>query len=215
MSIREEELVQFGFEVIVKAFEKQKKRLKIQISKLQKIIAGLLEENTHLKREKEKYYNAHMLLKTNYQQIYSTFEKNQSKLYTIQRSILEDNRPKKCNIIENEINFNQNNNNQEPTEADVIGKKITRSFSYNSIQRKGNCLHSEQQLTTYQHNYNFTKEFLNQCKNELDFEVYNQILLLFQEYQEGKLKDNYVIKQIHIILSGNTKLLKLFENLLK
>lgn len=210
MSNTEAEIVQYGFEVIVEAFEKQKKRLKTQISQLQKIISGLLQENTNLKKEIEKYYNENLKLKIDYQEIYSTFEKNQAKLYTIQSSILKDNRSRERNEINNVINIdNDNNYSQITTEPIIIHKQVfPRSLSLPYMERKYNY-----KTDSNKEKGNFTKEFLSQCKNELDPEVYKQILFLFQKYQEGKLKDIDVIKQIHIFLNGNTKLLKLFDHL--
>lgn len=280
----QEQLIQSGFELIVKAFDEQNLNTQKAMGELQDKINSLTQENKNIKEENQFLQSEIKQLRLANKKLQYSLESTRSKLDMIKLSVMDDNSNtntnqtlfnntfKKQNNNVNNINnthseyylntvstdikfdgddeiISGNNGVGEDSDNDItflnkntskISKQrnnnMTEMISNSKLKIDKNYLerlksHSKQNSFTFRDNDDKIKNvngliningtpstgvssFLIQCKDNMNPQTFEKILLLFNNHKSGLISSYDMISRVREILQTNTNLLVQFNKLL-
>lgn len=283
-SSSQEQLIQSGFELIVKAFDEQNLNTQKAMGELQAKINSLTQENKNIKEENQFLQNEIKQLRLVNKKLQYALESTRSKLDMIKLSVMDDNSNTNTNqtIFNNTFKKQNNNvNNVNNTHSEYyintvstdikfdgddeiisgnngIGEDsdnditfLNKNVSKISKQRNNNMTemisnsklkidknylerlksHSKQNSFTFRDsdekvknvngliNINGTpatgvNSFLIQCKDNMNPQTFEKLLLLFNNHKSGLISSCDMISRVREILQTNTSLLVQFNKLL-
>lgn len=183
---KNEQLIQSGFELIVKAFDDQAASYKATIVELKKQIEALLQENECLRDENTFYQKEIQKLRETNKKISISFEANKKKLSLIRESILEDPVPMNKGLGKNsfltttnlttDYRMTENDFNKNELSSDDNGLVLHTQYSF--TKKKSEPFNSKP-------NYNSMNSSFSQGKNGSS----NRKKKEDRRYSENKEKD--------------------------
>lgn len=246
---KNEQLIQNGFELIVRAFDEMDMDCQSKLSQLEKKITALQKENTELREDNKFLLCENRRLEKIISNLTYNLDSAKKKLDIINKTNNES------NITGGRINtvssIHTNNNNQNSSEYYMntvttlpleTDNEEECSSDMNCVQqeiKQKNCNYVQQLKTTHFRNNSLNypgsarercvtsigkemltsnakeiNNFLMKCKEVVTANIFEKMLLLFNNHKTGLISTHDLVKRIREFIVNNKYLMNIFNQLI-